>query len=171
LIDPVTQSWPVFINRLDGHMSLANSLALKLAGIDSKTKDIPGGVIVRDANGNPTGILKDAAQSLVERVIPAPTPDQIRDAIRAAQTYAASNGVTSVQDMSAAPDIFRVYQTMLRNGELAVRISGHQPLRSWRRLADAGVLADFGSEYLHIGGVKRFADGSLGSTTALFFAP
>jgi predicted amidohydrolase YtcJ len=60
---------------------------------------------------------------------------------------------------------------MLRNGELAVRISGHQPLRSWRRLADAGVLADFGSEYLHIGGVKGFADGSLGSTTALLLAP
>ncbi|HEY6987621.1 MAG TPA: amidohydrolase [Bryobacteraceae bacterium] len=171
LIDPVTQSWPVFINRLDGHMSLANSLALKLAGIDRNTKDVPGGVIVRDANGNPTGILKDAAQSLVERVIPPPTEEQIRDAIRAAQTYAIANGVTSVQDMSASPNVFRVYQSMLRNGELAVRISGHQPLRSWRHLADVGVRADFGSEYLHIGGVKGFADGSLGSTTALFFAP
>jgi predicted amidohydrolase YtcJ len=171
LIDPVTPLWPVFINRLDGHMSLANSLALKLAGIDSRTKDVPGGVIMRDANGNPTGILKDAAQGLVERVIPAPTEDQIRDVIRAAQTYAAANGVTSVQDMSAAPDILRAYQTMLRNGELMVRISGHQPLTSWRHLADIGVLADFGSESLHIGGVKGFADGSLGSTTALFFAP
>jgi hypothetical protein len=171
LIDAVTPSWPVFVNRLDGHMALANSLALKLAGIDSKTKDVPGGVIVRDARGNPTGILKDAAQSLVERVIPAPTQDQVRNAIRAAQTYAAGNGVTSVQDMSAAPDVLRAYQTMLRNGELRVRISGHQPLRSWRHLADVGVLADFGSEYLHIGGVKGFADGSLGSTTALFFAP
>jgi predicted amidohydrolase YtcJ len=171
LIDAVTPSWPVFINRLDGHMALANSLALKLAGIDSKTKDVPGGVIVRDASGYPTGILKDAAQSLVERVIPGPTQDQVRDAIRAAQTYAAGNGVTSVQDMSAAPDVLRAYQTMLRNGELVVRISGHQPLPSWNRLADVGVLADFGSEYLHIGGVKGFADGSLGSTTALFFAP
>lgn len=171
LIDAVTSSWPVLVNRLDGHMSLANSLALKLAGIDSKTKDVPGGVIVRDATGNPTGILKDAAQSLVERVIPAPTQEQIRDAIKAAQTYAAANGVTSVQDMSASPDVFRVYQAMLRKGELTVRISGHQPLPSWKRLADVGVLADFGSEYLHIGGVKGFADGSLGSTTALFFAP
>ena len=171
LIDAVTPSWPVFINRLDGHMSLANSLALKLAGIDSKTKDVPGGVIVRDASGNPTGILKDAAQNLVERVIPPPTQDQIRDAIRAAQTYAAGNGVTSVQDMSASPDVLRAYQTMLRDGELVVRISGHQPLPSWRHLADVGIVADFGSEYLHIGGVKGFADGSLGSTTALFFAP
>ncbi len=171
LIDPVTADWPVFINRLDGHMSLANSLALKLAGIDNKTKDVPGGVIMRDPSGYPTGILKDAAQGLVERVIPAPTQDQIRDAIRAAQTYAAGNGVTSVQDMSAAPDILRAYQTMLRNGELTIRISGRQPLTSWRHLADVGVLAGFGSEYLRIGGVKGFADGSLGSTTALLFAP
>jgi predicted amidohydrolase YtcJ len=128
-------------------------------------------VIVRDADGNPTGILKDAAQELVERVIPAPSEVQIRTAIKAAQTYANSQGVTSVQDMSASPDIFRAYQTMLRNGELTVRISGHQPLTSWRRLANVGLLADFGNEYLHIGGLKGFADGSLGSTTALFFKP
>ena len=171
LIDPVTQDWPVFVKRLDGHMSLANSVALRLAGVDKNTKDIPGGVIVRDAGGNPTGILKDAAQGLVERVIPAPTQEQIREVIRAAQAYANAQGVTSVQDMSAAPDIFRAYQTMLRNHELHVRISGHQPLRSWQRLANIGLLADFGNEYLHMGGLKGFADGSLGSTTALLFQP
>jgi predicted amidohydrolase YtcJ len=171
LIDDSTKDWPVFVNRLDGHMSLANSLALKIARVDKNTKDVPGGVIVRDAEGNPTGILKDAAQELVERVIPAPSEVQIRTAIKAAQTYANSQGVTSVQDMSASPDIFRAYQTMLRNGELTVRISGHQPLTSWRRLANVGLLADFGNEYLHIGGLKGFADGSLGSTTALFFKP
>jgi predicted amidohydrolase YtcJ len=171
LIDDATKDWPVFVNRLDGHMSLANSLALKLAGVDKNTKDVPGGVIVRDAEGNPTGILKDAATELVEKVIPAPSEEQIRTAIKAAQTYANSQGVTSVQDMSASPDIFRIYQTMLRNRELTVRISGHQPLTSWQRLADVGLLADFGNEQLHIGGLKGFADGSLGSTTALFFQP
>ncbi|MGI9072667.1 MAG: amidohydrolase [Bryobacteraceae bacterium] len=171
LIDDATKEWPVFVNRLDGHMSLANSLALKRAGVDKNTKDVPGGVIVRDAEGNPTGVLKDAAQELVERVIPAPSEEQIRTAIKAAQTYANSQGITSVQDMSASPDIFRVYQTMLRNGELTVRISGHQPLTSWRRLADIGLLADFGNDQLHIGGLKGFADGSLGSTTALLFQP
>ena len=91
--------------------------------------------------------------------------------MKAAQNYANMNGVTSVQDMSASPDVFRAYQTLLRNGELTVRISGHQPLASWKRLADIGVTADFGSEYLHIGGLKGFADGSLGSTTALLFRP
>jgi predicted amidohydrolase YtcJ len=171
LIDPVTKNWPVFVARLDGHMALANSLALKLAGVDRDTKDVPGGVIVRDENGEPTGILKDAAQGLVQRVIPAPSEKQIRVAVRAAQEYANHVGVTSVQDMSASPDVFRAYQTMLRDGELHVRISGHQPLTKWQRLADVGLLADFGSEYLHIGGLKGFADGSLGSTTALFFQP
>ncbi len=171
LIDPVTRDWPVFISRLDGHMALANSVALKLAGVDRNTREMPGGVIVRDRSGNPTGILKDAAQELVGRVIPPPSSDQIRAAIRAAQVYANAQGVTSVQDMSAMPDVFRVYQSMLRDGELRVRISGHQPLTAWKRLADVGVAADFGNEYLHLGGVKGFADGSLGSTTALLYQP
>jgi predicted amidohydrolase YtcJ len=171
LIDDATKDWPVFVNRLDGHMSLANSVALKLAAVDKKTKDMPGGVIVRDAHGDPTGILKDAAQELVEKIMPAPSEEQIRTAIKAAQMYANSQGVTSVQDMSASPEIFRVYQAMLRNGELSVRVSGHQPLTAWQRLADVGLLADFGNEHLHIGALKGFADGSLGSTTALFFQP
>jgi predicted amidohydrolase YtcJ len=85
--------------------------------------------------------------------------------------YAAENGVTSVQDMSAAPEILRVYQALLARGELTVRISGHQPLATWQRLAAVGLRADFGGEKLHIGGLKGFADGSLGSTTALFFEP
>ncbi|MGA8595787.1 MAG: amidohydrolase [Bryobacteraceae bacterium] len=171
LIDEVTGDNPVFVNRLDGHMGLANSVAMKLAGVTRATSDVPGGVIVRDAQGNPTGIFKDAAQSLIQRVIPPMTQNQIIEAARAAQTYAAENGVTSVQDMSAAPEVFRAYQTMLHKGELRVRISGHQPLKEWKRLADVGVKADFGNEWLHIGGLKGFADGSLGSTTAWFFQP
>ncbi len=171
LIDDVTQKWPVFISRLDGHMALANSAALKLAGIDRTTKDIPGGVIVRDAEGEPTGILKDAAQGLISRVIPPPSQEEIILAVRAAQLYANTHGVTSVQDMSASPDVVRAYQSMLRNGQLTVRISGHQPLTDWKHLADVGITADFGNGYLHLGAVKGFADGSLGSTTALLFDP
>ncbi|HLJ50987.1 MAG TPA: amidohydrolase [Bryobacteraceae bacterium] len=171
LIDAVTADHPVFLNRLDGHMSLANTAALKLAGVDRNTPDPPGGTIVRDEKGEPTGVLKDAAAAAVERVIPAASDDEIADAVRAAMRYAAENGVTSVQDMSAAPEILRVYQKLLKSGELTVRISGHQPLATWERLADVGLLAAFGSGYLHIGGLKGFADGSLGSTTALFFDP
>ncbi len=169
LIDAVTPENPVFINRLDGHMALANSLALKLAGVTKETPDPPGGAIVRDANGEPTGVLKDAAMNYVYKVIPNPTDDEIAEAIRAAMKYAAENGVTSVQDMSASPNVFRVYQKLLASGELTVRISGHQPLAEWARLAQIGVRAGFGGEKLKIGGLKGFADGSLGSTTALFF--
>jgi predicted amidohydrolase YtcJ len=171
LIDDVSQGHPVMISRLDSHMSLANSAALRAAGVTRDMKDVPGGVIVRDQKGEPTGILKDAAQELVRRVIPAPTPERMREAIRAAQAYANALGVTSVQDMSAAPAVLRVYQQMLRAGELHLRISGHQPLRSWQHLADIGLQADFGNSYLHIGALKGYADGSLGSTTALLFDP
>ncbi len=170
-IDEAAGDHPVFVNRLDGHMSLANSQALKMAGITRDTPDPPGGAIVRDASGEPTGVLKDAATAAVFRVIPAPSQDQILDALRAAMRYAAQNGVTSVQDMSAAPAILRAYQRLLAAGELTVRVSGHQPLAAWERLANVGVLAGFGGPMLHIGGLKGFADGSLGSTTALFFEP
>ena len=171
LIDEAAGDHPVFVSRLDGHMALANSLALKLAGITRDTPDPPGGTIVRDSNGEPAGVLKDAAKAAVERIIPAPSEEEIDDAIRAAMRYAAENGVTSVQDVSAAPPYLRVYQKLLQRGELTVRISGHQPLADWKRLAGVGILANFGGPMLHIGALKGFADGSLGSTTALFFEP
>ncbi len=171
LVDPVTGDHPMFVERLDGHMGLANSLALKLAGVDRHTDDPPGGTIVRDANGEPTGVLKDAAQGLVEKAMPAPDGDEIAEGVKAAMRYANEHGVTSVQDMSAAPEVLRVYQKLLRAGELTVRIAAQQPLATWKRLADVGITADFGGPMLHIGGLKGFADGSLGSTTALFFHP
>lgn len=171
LIDEGTANNPVFINRLDGHMALANTAALKLAGVTRETADPPGGTIVRDARGEPTGVLKDAAMNLVYRVIPDPTEDELIEAIKAAMRYAAENGVTSVQDMSASPTVLAAYQRLLGRGELTVRIYAHQPLANWDRLAKVGVRAGFGGDKLRIGGLKGFADGSLGSTTALFFDP
>jgi predicted amidohydrolase YtcJ len=170
-IDGITPGNPVFVSRLDGHEALANALAMKLAGVDKNTKDVPGGVIVRDAQGNPTGIFKDAAQGLIEKVIPPQSALQIRTAVEAAEKYAAENGVTSVQDMSAAPDTLRVYEQLYKLGELRVRIAGRQPLPLWTRLAGPGIQANFGNDTLEIGGLKGFADGSLGSTTAWLFQP
>lgn len=170
-IDGVTPDNPVFVERVDGHMALANALAMKVAGVSKETRDVPGGVIVRDAHGNPTGIFKDAAEGLIEKAIPARGPEQLRAAVVAAEKYALENGVTSVQDMSGMPDTFRVYEQLLDEGELHVRVSAHQPLRTWKRLAAVGIMAIFGNEMLHIGGLKGFADGSLGSTTAWFFKP
>jgi len=170
-IDSVSAGHPVFVSRLDGHMALANSEALKLAGITRETPDPPGGTIVRDAAGEPTGVLKDAAMNSVVRIIPEPSPEQIAEGLRAAMRYAMENGVTSVQDMSASPDVLSVYQTLLSRGELTLRIYGFQPLASWQRLASVGLRAAFGGDRLQIGGLKGFSDGSLGSTTALFFEP
>lgn len=171
LIDRYTPNTPVFVNRLDGHMSLANSLALKLAGVSRESKDPPGGLIVRDPKtGEPTGVLKDAAMSFVWKVVPESSFEEKLSAARAATDHAARYGVTSVQDMSAGNDL-GVYQTILERGELKTRVYAVSPLPSWERLARIGVRARFGSDMLRIGGLKGFADGSLGSTTAFFYEP
>ena len=171
LIDNFTPDTPVFVNRLDGHMALANSRALRLAGITRQTLDPPGGIIVRDPKtGEPTGILKDAAQNFVWKVIPPSSFEERLTAARAATEYAAKLGVTSVQDMSAGSDV-GVYQTLLDRGELKTRIYAVSPLPACERLVSTGVRANFGSEMLRMGGLKGFADGSLGSTTALFYEP
>ncbi|HLL76791.1 MAG TPA: amidohydrolase [Pyrinomonadaceae bacterium] len=171
LIDRFTPDTPVFVNRLDGHMALANSVALKLAGVTRETKDPPGGLIVRDPRtGEPTGVLKDAAMSFVYAKVPAPSFDEKLEAARAATNHAASLGVTSVQDMSAGADV-GVYQTLAARGELKTRIYAVTALPAWERLAATGVRAGFGSDLLRVGGLKGFSDGSLGSTTALFYEP
>jgi predicted amidohydrolase YtcJ len=171
LIDSFTPDRPVFVSRLDGHMALANSYALRLAGVTRDTPDPPGGLIVRDPKtGEPTGILKDAAQSFVWKVYPEPSFEEKLDAARKASAHAAAHGVTSVQDMSAGSDV-GVYQTLLERGELKTRIYAVSPLPDWQRLGRVGVRRAFGGDMLRIGGLKGFADGSLGSTTALFFEP
>jgi len=178
-IDAVTPNNPVWVNRSDGHMMLANALAMKLAGITKDTPDVSGGVIVRDKQGNPTGIFKDAAKDLVEKVIPPPSDAQVDAALLAAQGYAFDNGVTSVQDMgftgSHAADmqalVVRGYQRLLAQGKLKVRVSARFMLDHYRRLADLGVMTNFGNDTLVIGSAKAFADGSLGSGTAWFFQP
>ncbi len=171
LIDAATPQNPVFVNRLDGHMALANSLALRLAGITSETKDPPGGIIVRNpVSGKPTGILKDAAQEILERALPPKTFEEKLAAARAATDYAARCGVTSVTDMSAGDDL-RVYQQLLARGELKTRIYAARSILGWEALAQCGISSVFGSPMLRIGALKGFADGSLGSSTALFFEP
>ena len=171
MIDAATPDNPVFVSRLDGHMALANGLALKLAGVTKQTKDPAGGVIVRDPKtGEPTGVLKDGAEGLVDRVVPDKTFDEKHIAAKAACAHAAQVGVTSVADMSADGDV-GLYQHMLERGELKTRIYAMRSIVSWETLAKTGVRGAFGSDLLRIGGLKGFADGSLGSTTAFFFQP
>ncbi|MFV0387478.1 MAG: amidohydrolase [Pyrinomonadaceae bacterium] len=168
MIDAVTPDNPVFINRLDGHMGLANSLAMRLAKVDKSIKDVAGGEIVRDENGVPTGIFKDGAMDLFYGVIPEMPFDQKLEVLETASNYAASLGVTSVQDMSAGTDV-GVYQELLRRGKLKTRVYAVSTLNDWQRWQKTGITHAFGSEMLRVGGLKGFADGSLGSTTAWFY--
>lgn len=170
MIDTATPDNPVFIDRLDGHMALANSLAMRLAKVDKSTKDVAGGEIVRDSSGNPTGIFKDSAMSYVGGAVPDPSFEEKLVAAQAASDHAASLGVTSVQDMSAGKDV-GVYQELLRRGTLKTRVYGCSPLADYKRWQNTGVRFAFGDPMLRVGCLKGYTDGSLGSTTAWFFEP
>lgn len=176
LIDDITPTHPVFLNRFEGHMALANSLAMKLAGISAATEEVPGGEIVRNAQRNPTGIFKDAARNLIEKFIPAPSEENILSAILAAQDHAAHYGVTSVQDMGVLGwrraetmrRVLQVYRRLEAAKLLRLRISAHVPLPEHAQFSD---LCGFSNEKLRIKAIKSFADGALGSSTAWLFEP
>ena len=169
-LDSITPNNPVFINRLDGHMVVANSLALKAANINAATKDITGGEIARDNKGNPTGILKDNAQDLVYKVIPT-SPDAVLDkALDAAMNYVASKGVTSVHSMGTWSDV-ATYKRAQKSNRLKTRIYANVPLRTWQQLRDEVAKNGYGDAWLHIGGLKGFVDGALGSHTAMMMQP
>lgn len=171
VIDPITPNTPTALSRYDGHMILANSLALKLAGITAKTPDPDGGVIVHDAQGNPTGALKDAASDLVFKVIPDPTHDQRRHMAERALAHAASLGVTSVQDMNPEYADIAIYAELLEEGKLTTRIYAAPLISQVDDQVKIGIRHSFGGPYLRIGALKSYADGSLGSGTAYFFEP
>src|SRR5439155_20493560 len=152
LIDAVTPQNPVFVSRLDGHMGLANSVALKMANVTRETPDPPGGTIVRDAGGEPTGILKDAAQSFVDRLIPSATTEERVASARAGLAEAARFGVTAFCDMSGgeAYDDFRAYQRLEKSGDLTARIYLFMPILSYKRLLEASVEKAFGGHRLRV---------------------
>jgi predicted amidohydrolase YtcJ len=150
---------------------LANSLALRLAGITAKTPDPPGGTIVRDAEGNPTGALKDAATDRIYKVIPPLSHEQRVRVVKQALSYAASVGVTSVQHMVADYEDIAVYAELLRADQLTTRIYAAPLITEVDDQAKLGIGHAFGGPYLRIGAVKAFADGSLGSGTAYFYEP
>lgn len=171
LIDAATPDTPVFVSRYDGHMGLANSVALKLAGITANTPDPPGGTIVRDAKGNPTGALKDAATDYIDKVVPELPHDQRMKVVKHALAHAASLGVTSVQHMEAGYADIAVYSELLRRGELTTRIYAAPLITHVDDQAKIGIGRAFGGPYLRIGALKAYADGSLGSGTAYFYEP
>jgi len=170
-IDSVTPRNPVYLQRLDWHMALVNSRALSLARIDADTPAPPGGAIVRDERGRPTGIVKDAAMRLVSGMIPAATDRERDEALRAAMRHAAGLGITAVHDMGSRADL-ETYRRVRERGELATRLIVYLPMAEVERVA-AEPCVDPGrwGEWLRVGGLKAFVDGSLGSGTALFEEP
>jgi len=176
LLDKYVSDRPVFLRRYDGHMGVANTRALKLAGITADTLDPAGGVIYRkEGTKEPTGLLRDNAMSLVGGLVPAASETEIAEAVRAALLEIAQNGITSVQDMDGSSEatrrrLFRTYQQLSKAEQLTVRIDLRWPLAAWNELAKLGIESGFGDDWVRLGGLKGFADGSLGSSTAKMFA-
>ncbi len=179
MIDAVTADHPAYLSRYDGHAGLANSLAIKLAGVTRETPDPVGGVIVRDASGEPTGIFKDAAQSLIANAIPPPSEAETIEALHAALAEAARVGLTSVHSITVDANSWNGSFTgeveLLRRAELegwlTCRVYEIVPIVRWEKLRDAGISRGMGDDFIKLGAVKGFADGSLGSGTAWMYEP
>lgn len=177
LLDKYVPDRPVFLRRYDGHMGVVNTRTLKLASITAKTADPAGGVIYRQPNSQePTGLLRDNAMDLVAPLIPLPSHEEMLQAIQAALKECRQQGVTGVVDLPEGDPatlrrLFQLYQRLARAGQLTCRIDLRLPLANWKQLADLGVSAGFGDDWVKLGGLKGFIDGSLGSSTAKFFEP
>ncbi|HJR63689.1 MAG TPA: amidohydrolase [Gemmatimonadaceae bacterium] len=169
-IDSVTPRHPVWVQRLDGHMALANSAALSAARITRATREVAGGEIVRDASGEPTGVLKDNAMALMNEAIPEPSAAQTDRALDAAMGYVAERGVTSVHNMGTWRDVAAFERARAAN-RLRTRIYAAVPIANWEQLRDTVAAKGRGDAWLRIGALKGFMDGSLGSHTAAFLEP
>ena len=172
-IDDVTPDNPVWVQRLDGHMALANSLALEAAGIDADTPDVEGGVIERYDDERPTGLLKDNAMTPVSAAVPMPSADMLDRRWHAAMEYLAGNGVTTVHDVGNLEDWrnYEIHKRLHDRGELITRIYSVAPLQRWEMLRDEVAANGTGDDWLRIGGLKGMMDGSLGSHTAAMLEP
>jgi len=169
-IDSVTPDHPVWVNRLDGHMSLANTAALRAAGVTKATPEIAGGTIVRRPDGEPAGVLKDNAMGLVDRVVPPASAEMNDRALDAAMRYVAAQGVTSVHNVGSWGDL-ATFRRAHAAGRLRTRVYAAVPLATWAQLRDTVATRGRGDAWLRIGGLKGFVDGSLGSHTAAFHEP
>ena len=172
-IDSVSGDHPLFISRYDSHMAFANSKALKLAGIDKQTVAPLGGVIVKNKDGEPTGVVKDAAMTLVINAIPPPTNEQLDQYFDAAAKHAVERGVTNVTDMNSYGgwSDLETYKRAWKTDRMILRMYSFVPLATWERMDSFVQKNGKGDDVLHWGGLKGYVDGSLGSTTAWFHQP
>jgi predicted amidohydrolase YtcJ len=171
-LDEVSGGHPVFLDRVDGHLAVANTRALQLAKVTLASRDPEGGKIDRDENGQPTGILREGAKQAVRVVIPPPTNEMRRQRIEVALADLASHGVTSAQDYSPDVENFRIYEELEKEGKLTTRISEWLPfndsVEELKKMRDSHPQSDL---MLHTGMLKAFMDGSLGGHTAALLEP
>ena len=177
-IDEVTSDHPVYLERIDGHVAVANTLVLKMAHVSLASKDPEGGEIGRDINGQPNGVLRETARELVTSIIPPPVPEQRRKAVEAALQDIARSGITSVQDYSEGGDAdanwqdFKLFEQLEKEGKLTVRISEWLPFDlPVQVLIERRESHERSDPMLHTGMLKAFMDGSLGSHTAAMLEP
>ncbi|KAM0071635.1 putative metal-dependent hydrolase, composite domain superfamily, amidohydrolase 3 [Helianthus debilis subsp. tardiflorus] len=181
-IDDITPHHPVWLSRMDGHMGLANSLALRIAGVTSDMQDPVGGTISRNGDGEPTGLMIDSAMKVIVSCIPEVSVEERRQALDHASRYALSRGVTTVVDVGRYfpgasvehtwEDFSDVYKWADLSGRMMIRVCLFFPMPTWSRLSDiVQKTCRRVSQWISIGGVKAFADGSLGSNSALFHEP
>ena len=169
MIDEAVSNQPVFVDRLDGHMGVANSFALKMAGITKDTESPDGGLIVKDpVTGEPTGVLKDNAMYFINKIIPDPTEEENYEALLAAIEETKKLGITSVQDITYDAAL-TAFQRARQEGKLTCRIYTRWPISDYKDHVNKNIKVGYGNEYLRMGSLKAFADGSLGSSTAWFF--
>lgn len=178
-LDDVSLQHPVFLTHVSGHMAVANSLGLATAGITRDSPEPPGGAIERDMNGEPTGLLRETAQKLVEDIMPPYSLDELKQALRAAGRQMAAEGITCAQDAWAgwiAPQEFRAYQEVIADGTFPLRVRlmvdyDSLPTRDDRIDFGFGLCTGFGDDRLRLGAVKLFVDGSLIGKTASLNRP
>lgn len=171
-LDEVSNGHPVFLERIDGHIAVANTRALQLGSITLASRNPQGGRIDRNENGEPTGILRETAKDAVVEVIPRPTHRLRRQGLELALADLAEHGVTSVQDYSPVWENFQVYEELEKEGKLTARITEWLPFDD--SVADLTRKRDSHSQsdlMLHTGMLKGFMDGSLGSRTAALMEP
>ena len=177
-IDEVTSTHPVYLERIDGHVAVASTLALKIAHVTLASKDPEGGEIGRDQSGQPNGVLRETARELVTSIIPQPTPDKRRQAVETALQDIARSGITSVQDYSDTGDAeanwedFKLFEQLEKEGKLTARISEWLPFDlPVQVLIERRESHDRSDPMLHTGMLKGYMDGSLGSHTAAMLQP
>lgn len=170
-LDAVAPDHPVLLRRKCGHAAWANSRALALAGIGADTPDPFGGEIERDpATGAPTGILKELAIDLVDRLLAEPSDAEAVEAVRAAMAVAHTHGIVGIHNMEGAAAL-RAFQTLRDAGELRLRVVQQIPEADMDAAIQVGLRSGWGDDLLRIGAVKMFADGALGARTALMVEP